>query len=130
MSLFDELLPLRIAADIAFRDKSVKVSSLRKERDRGRLVTYMVAGKEFTTLKNIEEMIKKCVVTPKGRGFGSALNEGMQPDQSPTNANGSSATDLALSEQALAQRIESWQKSGFKHISRKNISPHVILETP
>ena len=40
------------------------------------------------------------------------------------------ATDVMISEQALAQRIESWQKSGFKHISRKNISPHVILETP
>ena len=43
-------LRLDIAAKIAFPDGSMGAAGLRKERDRGRLITEMIAGKEYVTL--------------------------------------------------------------------------------
>lgn len=39
-------------------------SGLRKERDKGRLVTEMIAGKEYTTLADIERMRELCRFQP------------------------------------------------------------------
>ena len=56
----DTPLRLEIAARLAFPDGSMGASGLRRERDRGHLVVEKIAGKEFTTLRNIEEMRKQC----------------------------------------------------------------------
>lgn len=60
-------MPLRldVAARMAFPDGSMGAAGLRKERDRGRLVTEMIAGKEYTTLAEIERMRELCRVQPK-----------------------------------------------------------------
>jgi hypothetical protein len=60
-------LPLRldVAARIAFPDGTMGAPGLRKERDKGRLVTEMIAGKEYTSLVNIERMRELCRVQPK-----------------------------------------------------------------
>lgn len=54
--------PLRLAAavELAFPDRSMTVSGLRKERAAGRLETWIMAGKEYTSLAAIDEMVKKC----------------------------------------------------------------------
>lgn len=56
----DTPLRLDVAAALAFPDNSMTMSSLRKERNAGRLETWMMAGKEFTSLAAIDEMVKQC----------------------------------------------------------------------
>jgi hypothetical protein len=53
-------LRLAVAAEQAFPFGGMTPSGLRKERGRGRLTTWMIAGKEYTTLNAIEEMLEKC----------------------------------------------------------------------
>lgn len=53
-------LRLGIAATLAFPDGSMTASGLRREGARGRLVIERVAGKDFTTLANIERMRQLC----------------------------------------------------------------------
>jgi hypothetical protein len=61
--------PLRLAeaAELAFPGGGMTASGLRRERDRGRLETLFVAGKEFTTLRLIAEMRERCRVRPGDR---------------------------------------------------------------
>ena len=61
--------PLRLAeaAELAFPGGGMTASGLRKERDRGRLETVFIAGKEFTTLRAIAEMRELCRVHPRDR---------------------------------------------------------------
>ena len=58
-------LRLDIAADLAFPNGGIGASGLRKERDKGRLATFMVAGKEYTTLEEIGLMRERCRYVPK-----------------------------------------------------------------
>src|SRR5437588_4621483 len=63
---------LSVAAALAFPDGSMTVSGLRRECARGRLVIERIAGKDFTTLANIERMRELCRVEAKvpDSGFG------------------------------------------------------------
>src|SRR6266446_6927173 len=63
----DTPLRLEIAAALAFPDGSMMASGLRREADRGRLVIERVAGKDYTTLANIERMRELCRVQAKAR---------------------------------------------------------------
>jgi len=60
-------MPLRlsVAAAIAFPDGTMTAAGLRKERDRGRLVTEMIAGKEYTTLAEVKAMRELCRIRPR-----------------------------------------------------------------
>ena len=49
-------LRLSVAAAIAFPDRSISESSLRREAKRARLTVEIFAGKVFTTLNEIERM--------------------------------------------------------------------------
>lgn len=62
--LADEPLRLAEAAAIAFPDGSMTASGLRRERDRGRLAVFQIAGKDYTTLAAIRDMIQLCRVQP------------------------------------------------------------------
>jgi hypothetical protein len=55
-------LRLAVAARLAFPDGTMGASGLRNERDKGRLDTEMIAGKEYTTLTAIERMRELCRV--------------------------------------------------------------------
>ena len=48
-------LRLGIAAALAFPDGTMTASGLRREAARGRLVVERIAGKDYTTLANIDE---------------------------------------------------------------------------
>ena len=52
----DQPLRLAVAAALAFPDGSMTASGLRRESARGRLVIERIAGKDYTTLANIEQM--------------------------------------------------------------------------
>src|SRR4051794_453728 len=67
----DTPLRLKTAAQIAFPGETMTVSGLRRERDRRRLVTERIAGKEFTTLRHIERMRELCRAQPKDQDYGS-----------------------------------------------------------
>lgn len=56
----DTPLRLSVAAALAFSDGGVKASSLRREAANGRLVIWRIAGKDFTTLAAIRDMIELC----------------------------------------------------------------------
>jgi hypothetical protein len=83
----DTPLRLDIAAQIAFPDGSMTVSGLRRERNRGRLVTSFVAGKEYVTLHAIAEMIALCRVARPAPALSSnppnTLPTAVLPDMPP-----------------------------------------------
>lgn len=59
--------PLRLAraAAIAFPGGGMTAKGLRREAQRGRLVIERIAGKDYTTLRDIAEMRKLCRLAPK-----------------------------------------------------------------
>jgi hypothetical protein len=59
-ALLTKPLRLDVAARMAFLDGTMGAPGLRKERDKGWLATEMIAGKEFTTLADIEQMRELC----------------------------------------------------------------------
>jgi hypothetical protein len=68
----DQPLRLAVAAALAFPDGSMTASGLRREAGRGRLAIERVAGKDYTTLRNIEEMRALCRVEVRVFDCGSA----------------------------------------------------------
>ena len=72
----DTPLRLEIAAVFAFPDGSMTAAGLRREGARGRLVIERIAGKDYTTLANIERMREKCRVMQKEPDCGSNQKNG------------------------------------------------------
>lgn len=70
-------LRLSVAAALAFPDGSMTASGLRRECSRGRLVIERIAGKDYTTLANIERMRELCRVEARvpGCGFGQRVEK-------------------------------------------------------
>jgi len=117
-----ELLPLAEAAARLFTDGRITVRSLRRERDRGRLRTYMVAGKEYTTIADIMELVGKCVVTPKDRGCGSEPSAAIALAAQLTHQSGSSATAHASAARDAALMIARRLKGSSRTTSPQNTS--------
>ena len=124
MSDYDQDQPLRLklAAAIAFPDGSMTASGLRKERDKGRLVVEQIAGKDYTTLKAIEQMREKCRLQPKVRDCGSARHGETGKDGSPTQPSGSSATENIRRARSAAQMIVDQLKQSSRPISTASTS--------
>jgi hypothetical protein len=89
-----ENAPLRldVAARLAFPDGAMTASGLRKERDRGRLVTELIAGKEFTTLADIQRMRELCRSEAKAPASGQRSDARTRAGRAGNPA-GSSSTD-------------------------------------
>src|SRR6266852_5979434 len=68
--------PIRLkrAATLAFPDGSMTISGLRKEIKRGTLEFERIAGKDYTTLANIERMRELCRVEVRDRTYGFVKN--------------------------------------------------------
>src|SRR5947209_13931603 len=66
----DHPLRLEDAIKYGFPSGGMTVSGLRREAARGRLMIERIANKDFTTLRNIEEMRKLCRVEVEGRACG------------------------------------------------------------
>ena len=67
----DTPLRLKLAAALAYPDGSMSASGLRREAKRGRLEIERTAGKDYTTLANIERMRELCRVEAKVPASGS-----------------------------------------------------------
>src|SRR5882724_2054642 len=90
-------LRLSVAAAIAFPDGSMTAAGLRREAKRGRLIVERVAGKDYTTLGNIERMRTLCRVQAKVPDCGSAQPDEINPAKSPRAQFGSSSTTASTS---------------------------------
>src|SRR5205823_5004765 len=99
----DTLLRLKDAVSIAFPMGGMTVSGLRKERNRGRLAVEKIAGREFTTLRNIEQMRAQCREAQKVQGFGSNQTNGLGTENFCGALPGSLETDRARSARAALQ---------------------------
>jgi hypothetical protein len=97
----DTPLRLDIAATLAYPDGSMSASGLRREAGRGRLAIERVAGKDYTTLANIERMRELCRVEARDRASGYNRQGEAQMEGSSSRLSGSSET--ARSSAALGQ---------------------------
>jgi hypothetical protein len=107
----DTPLRLGVAAALAFPDGSMTASGLRRERARGRLVVERIAGKDYTTLANIERMRELCRVEAKVRGCISAPPVGKVGVSSKTRSGSSSMATSMSPQDALSIRLAK-RKSG------------------
>ncbi|WP_454619342.1 hypothetical protein [Bradyrhizobium cenepequi] len=110
------LLRLEVAACISFPDGSLSVSAMRREAAAGRLVTYRIAGKDFTTLADIEEMTKLCRVQARDPG---------SPSKKPRtgNGSGSSATGSERSAQDALRATARVLKESLPNTSPASTTP-------
>src|SRR5450759_5360223 len=74
----DTPLRLSVAAALAYPDGSMTASGLRREAARGRLVIERTAGKDYTTLANIDRMRELCRVEARVHDCGSNLRVATQ----------------------------------------------------
>jgi hypothetical protein len=88
----DTPLRLRDAVKIAFPLGGMTVSGLRREIKRERLTVEIIAGKQFVSLRQLEEMRVKCRVEAKAQGSGSSQPEKAWTEKSSSRPSGSSAT--------------------------------------
>jgi hypothetical protein len=94
----DTPLRLKDAIRLAYPCGGMTVHGLRLEAKRKRLMIETTAGKQFTTLRNIEEMRKLCRAEAKDHTSGSEQN-GQTDDHRP----GSSETALTDAERKAAR---------------------------
>lgn len=94
----DDLMTLKEACSRVF-DGAFKVSTLRAEHQRGRLTIYKIGRRHFTTLRDLQEMKKKCLVAQKERASISTRNA--NSGQSETERLSSALVALNQTTQAL-----------------------------
>src|ERR1700738_323981 len=124
----DTPLRLGIAAALAFPDGSMTASGLRREAARGRLVVERIAGKDYTTLRNIEEMRKKCRDQVREPDCGSQHTPSTPQPTHPTagfagTPIGSSEMDRAKSARAALHKIARAPSAPSENTSPANTSP-------
>jgi hypothetical protein len=119
----DDPLRLDVAAALAYPDGSMTASGLRKEAARGRLVIERTAGKDYTTLANIERMRGLCRVEEKARDFGCETPNMTAPENSHTPPHGSSKTAVTARAHAVALTIVEELKGRSSTTSPASTSP-------
>jgi hypothetical protein len=118
----DQPLRLAVAAALAFPDGSMTASGLRREAARGRLAIERIAGKDYTTLANIERMRELCRVEAKVHTCGYVERSTIEPAGSPMPLCGSSRTADTAKAQDAAQMIVDELKRHSPATSGANIS--------
>src|SRR5215471_749158 len=101
----DDPLRLNVAAALAYPDGSMTASGLRREAARGRLAIERVAGKDYTTLRAIEDMRALCRVPPKEPDSGSAPRNETPMARSASERCGLSEMEPARSARAALHKI-------------------------
>jgi len=120
--------PLRLAdaVKIGFPFGGMTVSGLRREAARGRLVIEMIAGKQFTTLRNMEQMRARCRGTPKEPVSGLNLKSETGKANSSGAPRGSFETERARSAQAaLEQTAKALSKRSLNTLQKNTPSREI-----
>ena len=97
--------PLRLetAARLKFPDGSVSVAALRKLIKSDRLVAWRVAGKDLTSIHELDRMLERCRVTKNLPDFGTESLARQRMAEAPKTGPGSSSTVDVKSAQAAAK---------------------------
>ncbi len=101
----DTPLRLDVAAAVGFPDGSMTARGLRREIARGRLAFARVAGKDYTTLNDLNEMVKLCRRERKDQDCGHDRQDETNGDASLTPPSGSSSTEAISKARAAASMI-------------------------
>jgi hypothetical protein len=98
--------PLRLgrAVQIAFPCGGMTVSGLRREASKGRLAVELIAGKQFTTLRDIQRMREQCRAPQKVLASGSNPKSETQKERSSAARPSSSETERAKSARAALEQ--------------------------
>jgi hypothetical protein len=104
-------------------------SGLRREAKRGRLVIERTAGKDYTTLRNIEHMRELCRVEAGGLASGCAEPNTIGLDNSHTPQSGSLKTVSTGKARDAALTIVEGLRQHSPLTSPRNISPKRKLES-
>jgi hypothetical protein len=106
------------AAALAYLDRSMTASGLRREHNRGRLIIERTAGKNYTMLAYIERTRELCRAPPKESGSGCALKSEILTARSAVwdirdgrrkISTGCAAQDCASAECAVGDLRDSYQ---------------------
>jgi hypothetical protein len=119
----DTPLRLDVAVKIAFPFGGMTVSGLRREAIRGRLAIEVIAGKQFVTLRAIEELRKKCRVDPLGPGCGLGHRSRAKMESSAKQP-GLSETARASAARAALEKTARALKKSSPTISPKSTEDH------
>jgi hypothetical protein len=119
------MLRLETAARVAFPDGSVKASGLRTEAAAGHLTIYRIAGKDFTTLADIEGMKKQCRVQAKGRISTTTSSEACSTSE--TDNSNVAIASMKMTARALKEHL---QNTSSKSTTRNERSTKIIPIKP
>src|SRR5262249_38088106 len=108
----DQPIPLAQAATL-FPQAGLTISTLRAEAMRGRLEIFRLGRRDYTTAAAMKKMVQRRREEDPRRVSTSIQHE----------ANGSSATDRALSAQAALNQTVVALKQGLPRISAKSMRP-------
>src|SRR6516225_7646582 len=122
----DQPLRLAVAAALAFPDGSMTASGLRREAARGRLAIERIAGKDYTTLANIERMRELCRVEAKELACGSNQRSATQAVSSAVTRPGSSATERVRFARAALEKTARGLSGHLPSTSPANTEPRAI----
>ena|SRR5690242_5994427 len=105
----DEPITLKEACEMHYRNR-IKVASLRAEAARGRLDIFRVGRTDFTTIKNIREMERRCRVEKQAH-VSTSTGDGN---------NGLSETEHVSSAQAALKQTVRRLKGNSQNTSGRN----------
>lgn len=108
------IIRLAEAARLAFPDGSITVTSLRCEAQKGHLTIWRIAGKDMTSLAEIELMKDRCRVKAKALACGSGTSAGTPMDPSSSEQDGLSLMEAGITPQDAFR---------MKLLKRKESSP-------
>ncbi|HRF08538.1 MAG TPA: excisionase [Xanthobacteraceae bacterium] len=125
----DTPIRLETAARLAFPDGSISAGSLRREGRRGRLIVWRIAGKDMTSLAEIEAMKRLCRLPAKPQDSGCGQPESAetrapkpQPGSSSTEANKLPLAAARARIRKLSQRSSDTSKKSTRRRGENVIS--------
>jgi hypothetical protein len=113
----DDPITLVDACELVFHNR-IKESTLRREAERGNLVTYRVGRRDFTTLRDVREMLQRCRADDPHQGSTStrSVSNGLSAtDQNSSAQAALSQTVAALKSNSLNTSHESTNRKGGRH---------------
>lgn len=117
------ILRLADAARLAFPDGSITVTSLRREAAKGHLTVWRIAGKDMTSLAEIERMKDRCRVNAKVQGFGCDPSASTPMGASSSEPDGSSLMEAGITPQDAFRTKLLKRKESSQSISRSSTRP-------
>jgi hypothetical protein len=117
-------ITLDTAAALAFPDGTVSVNVLRAQRDKGRLDTWRLGRREYTTLEAVNRMKQQCHAEPRQPASGSVNEKVGLPCSSSSIVDGKSAQAAALaSVKRLKKRLQTTSASAESANAAQVIRP-------